>query len=456
MSNEHPPLYRKLEGAQLHGSAEYDALREELIWNARMHRARAPDCIVRPSSARKVCAIIQFARECKATVSLRGSSHNYQGAALRNGGIMVDLSGLDRVEIDVGARRARIGAGVTGGELIKQLSRVGLAFPIGHCSDVAASGYILSGGFGWNYGEWGPACVNVSEIEMVLASGEIVTANENINTDLFWAARGAGCSFFAAITAYELILRPLPPATFAINAIFEASSAPVLAQWINSAGAAAHNTVELICLVGPDHESGTPSITVRGIASGVSAASARAKLGALLDPPPEAKLIAPVARKDVPFADLTQFSAMPNGKRVAADQLWSDAPLGDLLLAVAHLAEGPQKSSAISLTGLGGLALTPRMPEVDCALSVGGNRSAGIYALWDDASEDQRHLDWVTAAKRALAPYSAGAYVGEADVSFGTGRITECFSEEAWERLKVLRQCYDPQRLFRSCGEARD
>ncbi len=85
--------------------------------------------------------------------------------------IMVDLSGLDRIEIDAAARRAGIGAGVTGGRLIKELSRHGLGFPIGHCADVAASGYILSGGFGWNYGEWGPACANVAEIEVVLADG---------------------------------------------------------------------------------------------------------------------------------------------------------------------------------------------------------------------------------------------------------------------------------------------
>lgn len=446
-------LCRDLANVRLHGSAEYDDLRRELIWNARMHDARSPDCIVRAGSAKEVSAIISLAGQHDAKVALRGSGHNYQGAALRDGGIMIDLSGLDEIRIDVAARRAWIGAGITGGQLIKELSRNGLAFPIGHCGGVAASGYILSGGFGWNYGEWGPACRNVSAIEMVLASGEVVTATEDTHADLFWAARGAGCAFFAAVTAYELMLQPLPPATFAMNAIFEASSAQVVAEWLNKAGATADKTAELICLIGPDHESGKPSITVRAIANGSSAANARSKLGALLDIPSKADLIAPVTCEDLPFTDLSKFSAMPSDKRVAADQVWSDAPLGDMLLAVAHLAEGPQASSAISLTGLGGWARTPHMLDDDCALSVGGTRSAGIYALWDGMADDQRHLDWVAAANTALAPLRNGRYVAEADVFFERGRIAECFSAEAWKKLRSLGQQYDPHQRFFACRD---
>ena len=40
----------------------------------------------------------------------------------------------------------------------ERLAARGFAFPVGHCADVGLSGYILAGGFGWNAGEWGPAC----------------------------------------------------------------------------------------------------------------------------------------------------------------------------------------------------------------------------------------------------------------------------------------------------------
>jgi len=431
---------------------ELSDLREELIWNARLHHARSPDGIIRPGTAEDVAKAIRFAGSRGLKVSLRGSGHNYQAAALRDGGLLIDLGALDTIDIDVAARRARIGAGVKGGRLMEELAPHGLAFPIGHCSDVAASGYILSGGIGWNYGEWGPACTNVAAIQMITADGQLCWVNEEAHPDLFWAAKGAGCAFFAAVTGYELELQPLPARSFALDAVFEAQSAPAIARWLSTAGLEADPTVELICMVGPDHETGKPSVTIRAIASGSTAQEAKGKLAGLLDVPADARRIAPVDARELEFADLTQFSAMPTGKRVAADQIWSEAPLWDLLLAVQHLAEGPQSSSAISLTALGGRARTPRMPEGKSgSLSVGGVTSAGIYAMWDGAAEDSRHLAWVAAAGQALAPYKCGRYIGEADLFIEPGRLEECFSTAALARLKDLKARYDPTSLFFSC-----
>lgn len=470
MSNEKSSASKLLSGGGTVSKADYKALenelagscftsaedlghqREKLIWNARLQHIRSPDGIVRPGSAEDVAKVIRFAKAHNLKVSLRGSGHNYQAAALREGGLLIDLGALDTIDINASARRAKIGAGVKGGRLMEELAPHGLAFPIGHCSDVAASGYILSGGIGWNYGEWGPACTNVAAIQMITADGQLCWVNEEVHPDLFWAAKGAGCAFFAAVTGYELELQPLPARSFALDAVFEAQSAPAIARWLSTAGLEADPTVELICLVGPDHETGKPSVTLRAIASGPTAQEAKGKLAGLLDVPADARRIAPVDAKELEFADLTQFSAMPTGKRVAADQIWSEAPLWDLLLAVQHLAEGPQSSSAISLTALGGRARTPRMPEGKSgSMSVGGVTSAGIYAMWDGAAEDNRHLAWVAAAGQALAPYKCGRYIGEADLFIEPGRLEECFSSAALVRLKALKQRYDPSGLFFSC-----
>src|SRR5688572_21028359 len=160
---------------------------------------------------------------------------------------MLDLGGLDFVEIDAEARSARVGAGIRGNALGARLAEHGLAFPVGHCVDVGLSGYVLAGGFGWNAGAWGAACANVSAIEMVTASGEIVLARADSHPELFWAARGHGPGFFAAITAYHLRLHPLPPAAFAWRVILSAAHAPALADWLTAATAAAHPTAEVGC-----------------------------------------------------------------------------------------------------------------------------------------------------------------------------------------------------------------
>ncbi|WEK45872.1 MAG: FAD-binding oxidoreductase [Candidatus Andeanibacterium colombiense] len=434
------------------GSPKFAPLVDELIWSARARDLRVPAAIVQPRSAAEVAAAVRLAGEGGMKVALRGSGHNYQGAALRDGGLLVDLGGLDRIDIDAGAHRARVGAGVKGGRLIGELARHGLAFPIGHCADVALSGYLLSGGIGWNYGEWGPACASVSAIEMVTADGAALIATANDHADLFWAARGAGCAFFAAVTGYELILHDLPAVSFALEAVFDAASAPDVAQWLDTARAGVDPTTELICMVGPHHETGKPSVTLRAIASGPTGMAARNKLGPLRELPAEAKLLAAVEETELSFAELKRFSAMPSGKRVAADQSWSDRSLGDLLLAVAHLAGGVQSSSAISLTALGQAALAPGLPDdVDGALSVAGRCSAGIYALWDGAEHDARHLAWVAKADAALAPLRTGRYIAEADLFAGPERVEECFSPEAFAQLTELRKQYDPTGRFFSC-----
>jgi FAD/FMN-containing dehydrogenase len=46
-----------------------------------------------------------------------------------------------------------------------------LAFPVGHCGHVGLSGFLLSGGLGWNSGHWGPACLSIRGLEVVTADG---------------------------------------------------------------------------------------------------------------------------------------------------------------------------------------------------------------------------------------------------------------------------------------------
>src|SRR5690606_29231206 len=140
----------------------YDATRAREIWNKRLDAARSPDAIVRCRSSDDVVAAIRFAAAHGLKVSPRGTGHHYEAAALRDGGLLLDLGGIDFVEIDPEARTARVGVGVTGGVLSERLAAHRLAFPVGHCSDVGLSGYVLAGGFGWNGGEWGAACANLA------------------------------------------------------------------------------------------------------------------------------------------------------------------------------------------------------------------------------------------------------------------------------------------------------
>lgn len=431
------------------GAPGYDEARERLTWNARFVQARAPAAIASPRSAAEVAALMRFAVGRGLKLGLRSGGHNYEASALRDGGILLDLGGLDGIAIDAEDRTAWIGPGVQGEQLIEALAEHGLAFPIGHCADVGLGGYLLSGGFGWNMGDWGPACASVLEVELVLASGEVIRANADEHADLFWAARGAGAGFFAAATGFRLALHPLPAAAFAMTVAFPADAAPRIASWLTEASRQAARAAEITCLVGPHVETGRPAIVLRAEAAGQSHAHARERVQPLLALPAGVEPIGERKEQTLDFAELTKLSAIPAHKRVAADHIWSNSPVGDLLLAVAPLAGIPGKMSTVNLFGLGGVGEVRHAPdEREWALSLGGGIAAGIYAIWDDSKDDARHIEWVRQVDAALAPFKTGRYVGEASLAAGPERVEDCFTPGALERIERLRERYDPQRLF--------
>lgn len=427
------------------GDPGYDAERERVIWNKRLDKARAPDAIVTVRSAEETAAAIQYAREHDLGVSMRSGGHHYEAAPLRDGGLLIDLSGLDFIEIDAEARTARVGAGVCGGRLAEALQAQGLAFPVGHCVDVGVGGYLLAGGFGWNAGEWGAACANVTAIEVVTPDGEILLADDNNHADLIWAARGHGAGFFAAITAYHLRLHPLPRAIFASIDSFKASSAPALADWLTAAVTAAHPSAEIGCFLLSHWDSGEPAVVLRVSVCADSEEEARARIASFASPPAAAERIGERREETPAFTDLFKMSPMPAGKRVAADHMWSDAPIGELLLATYEVA-AQSPHSTVDLIGFGGCGHAAR-PEHG-ALSVGGGTGAGIYAIWDDPVDDEANRAWVRRMDIALGPFRTGRYVGEADLTAGPERRAECFTPEALARLEAIRSRYDPGGLF--------
>src|SRR5262249_14248347 len=126
-----------------------------------------------------------------------------------------------------------------------------LAFPVGHCGHVGLSGFLLSGGLGWNSGVWGPACLSITQGEAGTADGPLARAGGRRNADLLLAARWAGPRPCAAVTRFRLELYPLPKAITSSTYIYALEDVENLARWAAQARAALRPAVELTLLLAP-------------------------------------------------------------------------------------------------------------------------------------------------------------------------------------------------------------
>lgn len=151
-----------------------------------------------PTNASQVAQVIKHAAERDLDVAVKGGGHSTAGASSTDGGILFDLGKISHVDVDVEKKLLRVGGGANWGQVDEAAVKHSLATVGGTVADTGVGGLALGGGYGWLSGVHGLTVDCTVEIEVVLASGEIVKASESVNPDLFWGMRGAGQNFGVA------------------------------------------------------------------------------------------------------------------------------------------------------------------------------------------------------------------------------------------------------------------
>src|SRR5438067_10371962 len=169
---------------------------------------KRPALIARCLGTADVVDAIAFARESGLEISVRGGGHSVAGQAVTDGGLMIDLAEMKGIHVDVAAQTVRAQGGVTWGELNRETALQGLATTGGVVSTTGIAGLTLGGGLGWLNGVHGLAVDNLLSVELVTASGDVLTVTAKSDPDLFWALRGGGGNFGVA-TWFEYRLHPL-------------------------------------------------------------------------------------------------------------------------------------------------------------------------------------------------------------------------------------------------------
>ena len=183
---------------------DYDSSR--LVFNRAFDRR--PALIVRCADSPDVARALEFAQKKNLPLAVRGGGHNRAGFSVCDDGVVIDLSGMNRVEVDADNRVARAQAGALVRDLDRATQRVGLATTSGGCPTVGIAGLTLGGGEGLLMSKYGAACDNLLSAQLVMVDGSQVEASQNSNADLFWAIRGGGGNF-GVVTALEYQLHPV-------------------------------------------------------------------------------------------------------------------------------------------------------------------------------------------------------------------------------------------------------
>jgi FAD/FMN-containing dehydrogenase len=186
------------------GDAGYDQART--VHNGLIDRR--PGVIARCRGTADIAAALALARESGLEVSVRGGGHNVAGRAVTEGGVMVDLSLMRGIYVDPAAGRLRAQGGVTWGELNREAALHGLAVTGGAISTTGIGGYTLGGGLGWLMSTQGLAADNLTGVELVISTGEVLNVSDDSHPDLMWALRGGGGNFGVA-ASLEYRVRPL-------------------------------------------------------------------------------------------------------------------------------------------------------------------------------------------------------------------------------------------------------
>jgi len=431
------------------GADRYDALRRASLWRTNLPE-RYPDVIVQATAEQDVREALAFARDNDMQMVCRASGHNAAGAPLRNGGMMIYVSGLNRVEIDPEAKTAKVQSGAIMATLFSEASKYGLDFPVADCTTVALSGFILGGGFGrnGNHLAGGPVCNTLLRADVMLADGDIVTVDKKNYSDIYWAMRGCGPAFFGVVMNMTLRLFDAPRAYLSSHYNFSLESLPSLLEFFDERQVNHDPQVGIKFAMQPDEDASeklSVSVTISAFADDGPdpVAEARSRLEYYVD---EGLAANALTRSEFIPHDLASYMFTRDPSiRSHTDNVCTDDS-ASLLPAIEYFKTRPAGLD-VRLTLAHNSQYHAPYGE-DMCYSAAGHHFLSIYVNWTDHALDALAYKWADGFSQAARPFMKGHYLNQIDTGIYPEKVRQCFSEENWNRLAEVRKEYDPENRF--------
>jgi hypothetical protein len=441
-------LRGRFRGALLRPNEEgYDEARR--VWNGAIDRR--PALIARCAGADDVVEAVRFARERDLLVSVRGGGHAVAGHAVRDGGLMIDLSLMKAVRVDPVARTARAAGGMLLGELDRATQRVGLATTAGVVSHTGIAGLTLGGGLGHLMRKFGLTVDNLLGVDLVTADGERMHVDAERQPELFWWLRGGGGNFGIA-TAFEYRLHPVGPIVLGGPIFWPLTDAPEVLGFVRDFAPQAPDELGITLTTRlappmpglPPEQYGTPVLGLVLVWAG--------------DPAEGQKAIAPLRRIGRPITDLVRpapylllQSMLDAGNPHGMHYYWRSQGVRDLSDDVIDVLVARADAITSPVSYVAGFAMGGAVARVDPEATAVGERHVGfelnIVATWPPSdSNGARHTAWVRQGWEALRPHNTGVYANFLSDE-GAAGVQAAYGERL-QRLTALKDRYDPTNFF--------
>jgi FAD/FMN-containing dehydrogenase len=428
--------------------AAYDQARE--VFNA-MAFERRPAAVVRPARDDDVVAGVHFARENRLDLAVRGGGHSVPGFGTCDGGLVISLASMRKVEVDPVARRARVQGGATWGDLNDAAHEHGLATPGGIISTTGVGGLTLGGGIGYLARGYGLSCDNLVGAEVVLADGRKVKANADENADLYWALRG-GSGNFGVVTTLEFQLHPVKE-IYAGPMFYDIRDVETVIRFFRDyiktapeamGGFPAFQIAPPLPFI-PEERHGQPHGLIVAVWAGpLDEGEKQFKVFHEIAPV-VAEMVGPMPYPAInsAFDALYPFGQLQNYWKANFVKELSDEAIA---AHVEHGAEVPVVQSTVHLYPVNGAV--QRMAPDDTAFGYRNCEFAPVVAgMWPDPAQNEANIRWVRDYYAATAPYSEeGGYINFMS-SDDQGRIRANYKGN-YDRLVEVKRRFDPDNLF--------
>jgi FAD/FMN-containing dehydrogenase len=406
-----------------------------------------PAAIVRVADAADVSAAIGFARDREVPLSVRSGGHSLTGLSVVDVGIVIDVRELRAIELDVDARTAWAGSGLTAVEFSESIGKHGLAVGFGDTGSVGLGGITLGGGVGYLARKFGLTIDSLLAAELVTADGQIRVVDAGHEPDLFWAIRGGGGNFGVA-TRFRLHLSEVPSFTGGLLIL------PATPDSVAAFVAAAEGAPEAVTTIA----NVMPAPPMPGVPDEQVGRVVNFALMAVAAPDNEAaKLLEPFRAIGEPILDMVQ--PIPYAKiyppedasyhpLAVSRNLFIDRFDLEVATGVMDRLEASDASLRAAQIRVYGGAVS-RVPN-DATAYAHRDRSimVNVASFYEGDHDRPTRQAWVDEFHGWLSGGDPAAYVNFLGDE-GHARIRAAYPHGAYERLAAIKARYDPGNLFR-------